>query len=610
MFCTRCGAKNDDGAKFCTACGAPLRPMPASAPTPGAPGATDGASNPSSSTDATAASTPANTSPTTPQPTSASEDAQHRTDTPAPRRRGKKGLVIAGVAAVAVVAVIAGIAVFLLLNASRSISLDSETFPDASVLAAVSAFDTDGDGKLSSEEADAVTDLTITDAQSISGLGVFSRLANLVASGQNLSSADLSDVSGLVTVDFSNSPALTEVALPGTSSLTSINISGTSVSQVDLGGMDNLESFDATSTAALESVDFGDTSHLSHVSVENDTQVTGIEASGLRAVWAPTSANNGDGNVAFVNRDDLGRPISLEIPGDYGDYQATYTYDDQGRLATVSIDDTTYTAVYDDDGKLIMLSAPYNPAFDSDAQIEVEGLGMVNAGSTIYYYDDAGNFSCTGSAMGGSEPACTYDEAGHLVSRGLSTLSTTMDEWVYDDAGRMSTYITKVDSNDIDKVELTYNEHGVATGATFYTDGMLPGAADESASLLNSAGGFAQVSIAYEADDTGRIVSGSADSTEMFGPEMGSVDTVDFEYDAAGNLVSAVVNHDQSGSQDVLSMVMNRYFIPEDAEDPEPVIQLVPTYTDDLAAITYYTLPCNAPEGFTYAIDRADFTVL
>ena len=47
--------------------------------------------------------------------------------------------------------------------------------------------------------------------------------------------------------------------------------------------------------------------------------------------------------------------------------------------------------------------------------------------------------------------------------------------------GRMSTYITKVDSNDIDKVELTYNEHGVATGATFYTDGMLPGAADESA---------------------------------------------------------------------------------------------------------------------------------
>ena len=189
MFCTRCGAKNDDGAKFCTACGAPLRPMPASAPTPGAPGATDGASNPSSSTDATAASTPANTSPTTPQPTSASEDAQHRTDTPAPRRRGKKGLVIAGVAAVAVVAVIAGIAVFLLLNASASISLDSETFPDASVLAAVSAFDTDGDGKLSSEEADAVTDLTITDAQSISGLGVFSRLANLVASGQNLSSA-------------------------------------------------------------------------------------------------------------------------------------------------------------------------------------------------------------------------------------------------------------------------------------------------------------------------------------------------------------------------------------------------------------------------------------
>lgn len=35
MFCPKCGAKNEDGAKFCGACGAPI-PQPASAPAPDA----------------------------------------------------------------------------------------------------------------------------------------------------------------------------------------------------------------------------------------------------------------------------------------------------------------------------------------------------------------------------------------------------------------------------------------------------------------------------------------------------------------------------------------------------------------------------------------------
>ena len=115
MFCTRCGAKNDDGAKFCTACGAPLRPMPASAPTPGGPRCHRWRQQPQQQH---RRPRPKHAGKHKPDHTTAHlgiRDAQHRTDTPAPRRRGKKGgLVIAGVAAVAVVAVIAGIAVFLL----------------------------------------------------------------------------------------------------------------------------------------------------------------------------------------------------------------------------------------------------------------------------------------------------------------------------------------------------------------------------------------------------------------------------------------------------------------------------------------------------------------
>ena len=96
----------------------------------------------------------------------------------------------------------------------------------------------------------------------------------------------------------------------------------------------------------------------------------------------------------------------------------------------------------------------------------------------------------------------------------------------------------------------------------------------------------------------------------MLGPELGTRDKATFEYDGFGNLVEASVTHEMIGGAITLGVTLERYIIPVDAADPEPVIQLIPTYTDDLAKITCYQLPNFAPSGSTYAIDREDFQVL
>lgn len=79
---------------------------------------------------------------------------------------------------------------------------------------------------------------------------------------------------------------------------------------------------------------------------------------------------------------------------------------------------------------------------------------------------------------------------------------------------------------------------------------------------------------------------------------------------SGAGILEASVTHEMIGGAITLSVTMERYIIPVDAADPEPVIQLIPTYTDDLAKITYYQLPNFAPSGSTYAIDREDFQVL
>ena len=114
------------------------------------------------------------------------------------------------------------------VEAADRIEINEETFPDAVFREFIAtSLDTDGDGALSFEEADAVTTLDVSDLaiSSLKGMECFTELESLKLSGCMVTSLDLSlntklvtlDVSGnkLTYLDLCNNPLLTELESAG-----------------------------------------------------------------------------------------------------------------------------------------------------------------------------------------------------------------------------------------------------------------------------------------------------------------------------------------------------------------------------------------------------------
>lgn len=142
MFCPQCGAQVEEGSSFCGECGARLQPDDAARPAAGA------------------------------------------TDAAQPRRKGHiKAIVACAIAALLLAG--AGIGVWFVTRPPLQ-AIDEEAFPDAGVRAAVSAqLDTDGDGKLSEEEMEGAVELTIDEAEEVSGLGAYlPNLADITVGGR------------------------------------------------------------------------------------------------------------------------------------------------------------------------------------------------------------------------------------------------------------------------------------------------------------------------------------------------------------------------------------------------------------------------------------------
>ena len=144
MFCTKCGAQIPDDSAFCTQCGSvieqdravdvppeqqatsvsPVQPLPADAPTPGA------------------------------------SEAAVKRNVP----------LIVGVSVAAVVAAIVIVVLVVRFAGSSSVKIDESAFPDNGLRSAISAqADADGDGVLSTDEAEGVTELSFEDVSDIAG---------------------------------------------------------------------------------------------------------------------------------------------------------------------------------------------------------------------------------------------------------------------------------------------------------------------------------------------------------------------------------------------------------------------------------------------------------
>ena len=398
MFCNQCGAQLKDGARFCPKCGAPVGKPAAGVAVP-------------------------------PQPMNA------------PKKRRRAPVVVAGLLCVAV----AGAAVFLVLHAPKAI--DEKNFPDAALRYYVAqSIDTDKDGKVSEDERNAVTSISVDGAQDLSGMGkLFPNLTGLTVTGGGLTNLDVSDCSKLESLDVSDEP----------------------VASLDVSHNEKLASLDTTGTQ-IGSLDVSHNSNLSQLKADDSTTVTGTEATQVQQVWIATGVSQTYGSGATteysVDLDDSGRVTSAGYS--YPGFSMTedYSYDSDGRLVGIKGDKyTSVTYSYNDAGQLSQYSTKYDTR---NASYENGLLTKITSGSktlSTYSYDSQGRLvKKTNGSDGVYE--YTYDDAGRLASESYTYKGKTPEvtSYTYDQDGHPTT-ITSTGSNISaynGTVQATYDSEG------------------------------------------------------------------------------------------------------------------------------------------------------
>ena len=237
MFCRSCGTPLVNDALFCPVCGAPVAP------------------------DQVAATQQ-------PQPAAPTPGQYVPVQQPARRRRSKKPL-IALAAVLAVAAGVGGGALFYFTQIATT-PIDEKTFPDSGMRALVSTkYDTNGDGRISRDEAKVVTSVELDGIASTQGLGkTFPNIVTVESGDDKLVNLDLSGCGDLKTVELN---------------------SASNVTVVNLDGCDNIEKLDLKNAENLNSVDLSGKKKLATLALPQDTKVTGIKDTQLDELWLPVS---------------------------------------------------------------------------------------------------------------------------------------------------------------------------------------------------------------------------------------------------------------------------------------------------------------------------------
>ena len=259
MFCRSCGTPLVDDALFCPVCGAPVAP------------------------DQVAATRQ-------PQPVTPAPQQYVPVQQPVPRKRSKKTFI--ALAAVLVVAAgIGGGALFYFTRIATT-PIDENTFPDSGMRALVSTkHDTNGDGRISHDEAKAVTSVELDGIASTQGLGkTFPNIVTVESSDDKLVNLDLSGCGDLKTVELN---------------------SASNVTVVNLDGCDNIEKLDLKNADGLKSVDLSGKKKLVTLALPQDTKITGIKDTQLDELWLPVSYEGTDksdqyGDIYEIERDENG----------------------------------------------------------------------------------------------------------------------------------------------------------------------------------------------------------------------------------------------------------------------------------------------------------------
>ena len=478
MFCRSCGVQLVDDALFCPVCGAPVAP------------------------DQVATSQQL-------QPAAPASQQYVPVQQPARRKRSKKPLIT--IAAVLAVAADIGGGVLFYFTQVATTPIDEKTFPDSGMRALVSTkYDTNGDGRISNDEAKAVTSVELDGVTSTQGLGkVFPNVVSVESGGDKLVNLDLSGCGDLKTVDLN---------------------SASNVTVVNLDGCDDIEKLDLKNAQELKSIDLSGKKKLATLALPQDTKVSGIKDTQLDELWLPVSYEGTDedgvhGSTYEIERDENGyvtgytsslkqgggmsyavehdeahriSEIAELLSGEYEE-ENMFTYDSDGNLTRIDCDaaigdaSTSTVFTYDSDGNLVNKTT--NAGYGESASTYVyEGGNLVsdtetgpgNPRTVVYSYGyDSGRVTsfttdCQGDTVGTRWTltlSYEYDEDGNV-----SRISPVAYDTHGNDYGSLSSFSTvdysysdgkldRIDSTRDGHAEFYYDEHGNLTAVDEYADG-------------------------------------------------------------------------------------------------------------------------------------------
>lgn len=479
MFCRSCGTPLVKEALFCPVCGAPVAP------------------------DQIAASQQPVAAPLQPAAPPALQQYAPLQQ-PMPRKRSKKPLI--ALAAVLVVAAgIGGGALFYFTRIATT-PIDERTFPDSGMRALVSTrYDTNGDGRISRDEAKAVTSVELDGVTSTQGLGkVFPNVTSVEYGGDKLVNLDLSGCGDLKTVDLD---------------------SASNVTAVNLDGCDNIEKIDLKNAEGLKSVDLSGKKKLATLALPQDTKVSGIKDTQLEELWLPvyyegTDEDGVHGSTYEIERDENGYVTGYaSCLKQGGGMSYAVEHDESHRISEIAQllsgeyeDENMFT--YDSDGNLTRI--------DCDAAI-----GDAST-STVFTYDSDGNLVNKTTNAGYGESTSTYVyKGGNLASdteTGPGNPRTVVYSYGFDN-GRVTSFTTDCQGDTVGtRWTLTLNYE-------YDKDGNIsrisPVTYDTHGNDYGSLGSFSTVDYSYSDGKLDRIDSTRDGHAEFYYDEFGNLTAVD-----------------------------------------------------------------------------------
>lgn len=180
----------------------------------------------------------------------------------------------------------------------------------------ISVADTDGDGKISSAEAEAVKTLEYTNdtekpVKSLNGLEFFTGLEKVVLKGNEFTELNFSGRTSLKSLDVSQNESLVRVNLNGCSNLTDVSASfNNMLESVDLGGCTSLVSYIGFATG-LKAIDVKDCHALESLTVYSSK----IESLDVSACTSLTNLNAGCETLSSVTLPEKSSVEFLSLSG-------------------------------------------------------------------------------------------------------------------------------------------------------------------------------------------------------------------------------------------------------------------------------------------------------